>query len=240
MFLIPIRDERRMKKTPYVTYTIIALNVLVFLYQMTMSPSELNAFFARYALFPAAITNEFFGDVSFNNPLMIQPAFLTVFTSMFMHGGLLHIVGNMLYFWVFGNNIEDTIGPYKFGFLYLGAGVAAALAHVASAPSAVIPTIGASGAIAGILASYLIIYPHVRIISVVPVFFFVTLIRVPAILFVGLWAVLQALQGTASLGTNSAGQAGVAWFAHIGGFAAGAVLTLALMPRHKREAARKA
>lgn len=230
--LIPVKDENRISKTPYLTFAIIAINALIFLYQVTLSPGQLNAFFAKYALFPAAVTNEFFGGVKFNDAAMLHPAVLTIFTSMFLHGSLLHIAGNMLYFWVFGNNIEDTIGPLKFGILYVIAGVGAAVAHIASGPAAAIPTIGASGAIAGILGSYLIMYPRVRVLTIVPIFFFITLIRVPAILFVGLWIVLQALQGAASL--NSPASAGVAWFAHIGGFTAGALLTFLFMPKHRR------
>ncbi len=232
--LIPLKDEKRIRKTPFVTLIIIAINVLVFLYELTLSPSQLNAFLARYALFPGAVTQELLGGVGgSSNPLMIKPAFLTIFTSMFIHGGFLHIFGNMLYFWVFGNNIEDTIGPLRFALLYFLGGIGAAAAHIASAPDAMVPTVGASGAIAGILASYLIMYPRVRILTIVPVFFFVTLIRVPALFFIGLWFVLQALQGVASLGT-SAISSGVAWFAHIGGFGTGAALTFVLMPKRGR------
>lgn len=231
--LIPLRDEKRLKKTPYVTFAIISINVLVFLYQLTMSPLQLNVFYSKYALFPAAITQEFFGGPRFSNPMLLRPAFLTIFTSMFIHGGLLHIFGNMLYFWVFGNNIEDTIGPLRFAIFYLISGVGAAAAHIASAPSAAIPTIGASGAIAGVLASYLIIYPRVRILTIVPVFFFITLIRIPALLFVGLWFVLQALQGVTSLG-SAAASSGIAWFAHIGGFLAGTILAFIFMPKQSK------
>lgn len=230
--LIPLRDERRLRRTPYVTIGIIAFNVAIFLYQISMSPAQLNSFFGRYALFPGAITAELFGGAQIAPSDMLRPAFLTVFTSMFLHGGLLHIAGNMLYFWVFGNNIEDTFGSIKFIAFYLLSGIGAAAAHIASAPNAMIPTIGASGAIAGVLASYLVMYPRVRIVTVVPVFFFITFIRVPALIFIGLWFVLQALQGTASLGASSG--AGVAWFAHIGGFAVGLILTLVFMPKGRR------
>jgi len=147
---------------------------------------------------------------------------VSLFTSMFLHGGFLHLAGNMLYLWVFGNNVEDRMGPIPFLVFYLAAGMVAAYAQVLPDPDSLTPLVGASGAIAGALGAYLVIFPHARVLTLVPIFFFLQLIELPAVLVLGFWFVLQALQGVGSLQA----QTGVAWFAHIGGFVFGAAIAL--------------
>jgi len=157
----------------------------------------------------------------------------SIFTSMFLHGGLLHIAGNMLYLWVFGNNVEDRMGRAPFLAFYLAAGVAAVYAQAATDADSVIPMIGASGAIAGVLGAYLVLFPHARVVTLVPLFYFLQVAELPAILVLGFWFVLQAFQGVGSLGSDVGG---VAWFAHIGGFVFGALVALLFRGRTRPRA----
>jgi membrane associated rhomboid family serine protease len=165
----------------------------------------------RWGAVPAYITDPF------NYPL----AFITLFTSMFLHGGWAHLLGNMLYLWIFGDNVEDVLGWFFYPIFYLGAGVAAGLAQVVVDPSSPVPAVGASGAIAGVLAIYLVLYPTAPVRVLVPVFYFMRVARVPAVIVLGLWFVLQLFNGVMSLGAQTLATGGVAWFAHIGGFIAG-------------------
>jgi rhomboid family protein len=155
-----------------------------------------------------------------------SPVF-TIFTSMFLHGGLFHIAGNMLYLWIFGNNVEDTLGHGRYLCFYLGSGVAAAAAQTLVGPGSHVPMIGASGAISGVLGAYIVLFPHANVLTLVVFGFFWRLVRIPALLVLGLWMVVQVLNGLGSLGAGG----GVAWFAHIGGFFAGMALLLLLRPR---------
>ena len=148
------------------------------------------------------------------------PLWLTILTGMFLHGGLMHLLGNMLYLWIFGDNVEDAMGPLRFLLFYILCGTAAALAQIAVDPGSAIPLIGASGAIAGVLAAYFMLYPQARVLTLVPIFFFIRLISLPAVFLLGFWFILQVISGAGALGSSG----GVAWFAHIGGFIAGAVL----------------
>lgn len=172
-------------------------------------------FVMQYALVPVELVKGV--DLP---PTIPIPVFLTLFTSMFLHGGLVHLLGNMLYLWIFGDNVEDAMGHVKFLLFYLLCGVVAAFAQVAINPGSAVPQIGASGAIAGVLAAYFMLFPYSRVLTLVPIFFFLRLVAVPAVFLLGFWFILQVISGAGSLG--SAG--GVAWFAHIGGFLAGGLL----------------
>ncbi len=186
--------------------------------------SGLDAFFMKYGVVPAELTR------AIATGSLISGAVLSIFTSMFLHGGWLHLLGNMLYLWIFGNNIEDRLGRLVFIGFYLLGGVAAALTQVAIAPDSKEPLIGASGAIAATLGAYLVLFPRARILSLVFLGFFYQLIEVPALLVLGFWFVLQLIDGFTSLGATNA-QGGVAFFAHIGGFAAGALVGLLVRGR---------
>ncbi len=177
--------------------------------------SAANVFLAQYATIPGELTAG--TDLPPTIPL---PLWMTLFTSLFLHGGLFHLLGNMLYLWIFGNNVEYAMGRVRFLIFYLVCGAVASLSQVAISPASPIPLIGASGAIAGVLAAYLMLFPTARVLTLIPIFFFLRLISLPAILLLGLWFLLQIISGAGALG--SAG--GVAWFAHIGGFLAGLVL----------------
>jgi membrane associated rhomboid family serine protease len=211
--MIPLRDSQPSYSTPFVTAGLIGANVLVFFYQLTLDPYTLNHLVAAYGVVPARL------ELS------------TLVTSMFLHGGWLHLIGNMWFLWIYGDNIEDILGPAKYLLFYLTCGVAAALVHVAFNAGSRIPTIGASGAIAGVMGAYMVKFPHSRIVTLVPVFFFLTLIEIPASIILVYWFVIQIFSGVGSLAYSSASQGGVAWFAHAGGFLAGMLLVGALRPR---------
>ncbi len=226
--VIPIRDDNPTRRVPWVTFTIIAVNIAVFAYQLTLGPAALEAFWMRWALVPA----RFLADPS--SPEQIA----TLFTAMFMHAGWVHVAGNLLYLWIFGNNIEDRFGPLGFTGFYLATGLVAAVAQMLAAPASAVPTLGASGAIAGVLGAYILLFPGATVVTIIPVFVFIEIARVPAYLVIGFWFVLQLGNGLASLGANVAGAGGVAWFAHIGGFVAGLLIALpaALAGRSRRRA----
>jgi membrane associated rhomboid family serine protease len=194
--------------------------VLVFLYQVSLGRQG-EAFVVAFGAMPSAL----FGGES-PSPL---PATLTVFTAMFLHGGLMHIGGNMLYLWIFGNNIEDVMGHGRFIVFYLLCGVAAAYAHAITAPTSQVPMIGASGAISGVLGAYLLLFPRARVLTLIPLGFFTRLDYIPAGWVLGFWIVIQFFNGTLSLGREGGG---VAWFAHIGGFVAGMALIRVFIRRH--------
>jgi len=202
--MIPLRDIIPSRTTPYVTISLISLNVLVFLYELTLGRA-VDAFTLYFGLVPAAFS------------------WVTVFTSMFLHGGILHVAGNMLYLWIFGDNVEDRMGHGRFVVFYLLCGVAAALAQTITAPDSVVPMVGASGAIAGVMGAYFVLYPKSRIVTLIPLFFFFQVIEVPAILFLGIWFVMQFLSGVGSIVTTAGGgpAGGVAFWAHVAGFVAG-------------------
>ncbi len=212
--MIPLKDDVPVQTVPVLTIGLIAANVLAFLWQLDFG-------LERSVLVGGAIPYEIltFRDVG---PLDLVPPPLTVITSMFLHGGLLHIGGNMLFLWIFGNNIEDALGRSRFLIFYLACGIAAAASQTAASVvsgEVAIPMVGASGAIAGVLAAYLVFYPYARVLTLVPIFIFIRLFYIPAWFFIGLWFVVQLLSGL--LG---GGGSGVAFFAHIGGFATGFVL----------------
>lgn len=225
--LLPIKDINPTVHFPAVTVSIIAVNIAVFLYELMLGP-QLNQFIAAWGATPYEITHGVdligrYGSMPFVHAPGPRPIYLTLFSSMFMHGSFLHILGNMLYLWIFGNNIEDLLGPRKFLLFYLICGLAAAAAQIAIHPDSPIPTIGASGAVAGVLGAYFVMYPRARVLTVVFIFFFIRLIMLPASFVLIFWFVIQAFSGFTSLAAGLSG-GGVAWFAHIGGFIAGFAL----------------
>ena len=222
--MIPLKDDNPTRHFPWVTVLFIIANLAVFLFEASLAEESLNAFIIEWGLVPSRLLA---------NPLDAREL-MTVFTSMFLHGGWLHVLGNMLYLWIFGNNIEDRLGPVGFTLFYLAAGVAAGLAQVAASGPVDIPTVGASGAVAGVLGAYLLLYPGAAIVTLIPIFFFIEVARVPAFLVIGFWFLLQLGNGVASLGDVAIG--GVAWFAHIGGFAMGLLVAalFALAERARR------
>jgi membrane associated rhomboid family serine protease len=218
--MLPIRDDIPSSRFPAVTLGIIVVNVLVFFRELSVGPN-LEDLLVQYAVIPARYTVP---DVAqlFTVPQQI----FALFSSMFLHGGWIHLLGNMWSLWIFGDNVEDRLGRTRYLGLYLASGVAAALLHIYTNAGSVVPTIGASGAIAGIMGAYFRFYPHARIETLVPPFVFGPFFVLPAVLFLGWWFVLQFFNGALSLGAKGAGFGGVAWWAHVGGFLFGFVMCL--------------
>src|SRR5947207_5258233 len=230
--MIPISDDPVRRSFPVVTILLIVINVLVFLYEMSLG-SRLDGFVQAFGAVPREITTG--RDLPPIAPL--GNVYLTLITSMFLHGGWLHLGGNMLYLWVFGDNIEDRLGHFRYLVFYLLCGFAATFAHALVNPGSRVPSIGASGAIAGVLGAYILLFPRARVTTLIPIFFFITIREIPAFIILGLWFVLQLFVGVASLGVAESNAGGVAYFAHIGGFVAGMVL-IALMGGMRRRAPR--
>jgi len=224
---IPLKDDNPTSRVPYVTIVFIALNAGVFFYQL-FSPEGLQYFVYKMGAIPYEITH--FKALSLvmmesQEPLARLSPPLTLIVSMFMHGGIFHLVFNMLYLWIFGNNIEDYLGPARFIIFYLFSGLGASLTHIVFHSNSQVPMIGASGAIAGILGAYLILYPQARVLTLVFLFFFVRIIAIPAAFVLGIWILIQVL--------NIGAGGGVAWFAHIGGFLVGIALIKLFTKRQK-------
>jgi membrane associated rhomboid family serine protease len=219
--MIPLRDLIPTRRTPYVNYLLIAANLLVFVL-MWLAGSSQDTWVTHYAMVPA----------DFSDGINLSDV-MSIFTSMFMHAGWAHIGGNMLYLWIFGDNIEDRLGHSKYLIFYLAGGLIASLAHILTNPNSSIPTVGASGAIAAVLGAYLVLYPQSRIVTFIPLGFFMRMATVPAIVVLGLWFVLQLFNGVLSLGASEVG--GVAFWAHIGGFVAGVVIAKLLPPENRSE-----
>lgn len=217
--MFPYSDDNPTRITPVVTYGIIALNVVVFFHQLSLGEQGLAQFFQLYAVIPEQLTASLTGvPVGQSVP---EP--LTLITSQFLHGGFAHILGNMLFLWVFGNNIEDQLGHVKYTIFYLACGVLAALAQWVVSPQSAIPSLGASGAIAGVMGAYIIKFPKAPINTLVFLGFFITTLKIPAVFFLGFWFLQQAISGVASLGVQT-DVGGVAYWAHAGGFVFGAIL----------------
>lgn len=204
--MIPLRDVIPSRTTPYVTVSLVVINAAVFLYQLSLGEA-VDEFVFTHGLVPA-----FFSWPS-------------VLSSMFLHGGFLHVAGNMLYLWIFGDNVEDRMGHGRFLVFYLLCGIAAALGQTVTAPDSQVPMVGASGAVAGVMGAYFVLYPHSRIVTLLPVLFFWQIIEVPAIFFLGIWFVMQFLSGVGSIVSAASGEpgGGIAFWAHVAGFAAGFV-----------------
>ncbi|MDD5089246.1 MAG: rhomboid family intramembrane serine protease [bacterium] len=209
--MIPLRDENPTRRTPFITVALISANVVVFGYQFLLAPPELQRFVTAYGAVPALLTRDLF---SLPGLPVHWPALVS---SMFLHGGIMHLLGNMLYLWIFGNNVEDYLGHGKFLLFYVLCGLAAALTHTIANVTSTVPMIGASGAISGILGAYMILYPRARVAVLIWLFIVVRVIYVPAFLVLGLWFVMQI---PGALGDAD----GIAWFAHIGGFVFGLLM----------------
>ncbi len=208
--MIPIRDQIPTRRVPFINYALIAANIFVFILQW-LAGSNQEALIYQFALIPASFT----GSLSLGN-------ISDIFTSMFMHAGLAHLGGNMLYLWIFGDNVEDSMGHGKYLLFYLTGGLVASLAHIFTNPVSQIPTVGASGAIAAVLGAYLVLYPNSKVLTIIPLGFFLRMTMIPAAIVLGLWFVLQLFSGVLSMGGPDVG--GVAFWAHIGGFIAGVIL----------------
>jgi len=223
--VIPLRDTVPSRRFPLFTVVLIIANGVVFYHELTLRGPEVLRFFHDYGVVPACLT----GAGPARRTGSPCPLY-TLFTSMFIHGGWLHIIGNMWYLWLFGDNVEDRLGRIRFLIFYVLCGFVAGLAHVAMSPSSTAPTVGASGAVAGVMGAYLLLYPRAGIVTLVPIFFFFPVIVVPAYFFLVLWFLLQFYSGAGAV----AGQSQVAFWAHVGGFVAGIVLMPILLPRRKR------
>ncbi|HTR81606.1 MAG TPA: rhomboid family intramembrane serine protease [Bacteroidota bacterium] len=212
--MIPIRDTVRSARFPVITVSLIAANVAVFIFELSLG-QKLEDFTTAWGMSPAAIHVDLMRH-------HYAAAAAPFFSSMFLHGGWIHLLGNMLYLWVFGDNVEDKLGHQRFLFLYIFCGITGGVAHAYMNPGSAIPVIGASGAIAGILGGYLLLFPKARILTLVPIIFFFTFIELPALLFLGVWFLMQFFSGYLSLASDVAVNNGdVAWWAHVGGFATG-------------------
>jgi membrane associated rhomboid family serine protease len=208
--MIPLYDTVRTRKFPLVNVLLIVVNVLVFLYELQLSSSGLEHFISTWGLVPARLTSE------------PAAAWITIFTSMFMHGGWFHLISNMWFLYIFGDNVEGRMGGGRYLVFYLLGGVAAALLQTFVLPTSRVPTIGASGAIAGVLGAYLISFPRARIASLVPIIFIFTIIEIPAVIFLLLWFVSQIYSGLFAI--RGADASGIAWWAHVGGFVFGMLM----------------
>lgn len=226
--MVPIRDDNPTRTTAYVTYGLIIVNVLVFLYELSLAGGQadspqLASFLDTWAVIPKQITASLRGAPGFS----LSGEALTLITSQFLHGGWLHLGGNMLYLWVFGNNVEDQMGHLRFLIFYLLCGILAGFAQYFFSPGSGIPSLGASGAIAGVLGAYVLRFPQARVLTLVPIFIIFFTVRLPAIVFLGIWFIQQAFYGVASLGAPAnigMESGGIAYWAHAGGFVVGAVL----------------
>jgi membrane associated rhomboid family serine protease len=231
--MIPLHDDNPTTRPPVVTVALIVACTLVFLWQVGQGAADQQRVIYALGVIPAVLL----GKAELPPDIVMVPPEVSVLTSMFLHGGWLHLIGNMLYLWIFGNNIEDSMGHVRFVVFYLACGVAAALAQSFAAPDSTVPMVGASGAIAGVLGAYLLLFPRAHVLVLVPLGFFSQLLRIPALIVLGLWFVLQFVSGAA---TPTAG-GGVAYWAHIGGFVAGLILivpfrdrSVPLLQRHRR------
>ena len=228
--MIPLRDNIPTRTFPGVTVALIAANILVFIYQISLGGEHAAVFVATFGAVPAQFT----GAAPHAAPAL--PPGLTIATSMFLHGGLLHLLGNMVFLWIFGNNVEDATGHLRFLVFYLACGAVAAFAHIVTHPASNVPMVGASGAISGVLGAYFLLFPFARIVTLVILGFFAQTIQIPAFFFLGFWFLMQFLSAAVSGGAGG----GVAFFAHIGGFVAGLVLLIPFKRRRARLWSRQA
>jgi len=223
--VIPLHDNIKSRRWPLVNVTLILLNAAVFFIEITApSPQALESLFSRWSLVP---------DLLFSSPFTQWPR---VFTSMFIHGGWMHFLGNILYLWIFGDNVEDRMGHFRYLLFYLAAGTAAALTQSLFNPASRIPMMGASGAIAGVLGAYFLLYPKAKVLTFIPLWLFSRIVEIPAFFFLGFWFLMQTVQGLGSLAQQAlrGDQGGVAWGAHAGGFLAGVILLPFLKRKRNR------
>ena len=220
--MIPLRDSNPSSRFPVVTVAIIVICTLVYLYEATLGPS-LKAFISVFGLVPGQIT---YGIQS--REIGVFAAIQPFITSMFLHGSWMHLIGNMWFLWIFGDNVEDMLGRTRYIVFYVLAGLGAGAAHYFSQPTSALPTVGASGAIAGVLAGYMVLFPHARVTTLVPLGFFLRVMELPAVALILIWFAIQILSGVLSGGEQGGG---VAWWAHVGGFVVGAALVKLFTPR---------
>ncbi len=211
--MFPIKDTQPSYSRPAVTLLLIAVNLLVFLYELSLDPFSRNHFIASYALVPDRLH------------------LISLLTSMFLHGGWLHVLGNVWFLWIFGDNVEDILGHGRYLLFYLLCGVAAAAVQVLASPDSRVPVIGASGAIAGVMGGYLVKFPRARILTLIFIVFFFTTVELPAVLMLAYWFLIQLFSGVGSIGYAASSQGGIAWFAHVGGFLAGMLLVRLMAAR---------
>jgi membrane associated rhomboid family serine protease len=214
--MFPISDVIPSRTVPFVTVGLIVINAIVFLYQVTLPDPLLQVFVARYAVVPAWFW------------------WPSLFTSQFLHAGWMHIIGNMLYLWIFGDNVEDRLGHGRYVIFYLVAGATAALLQIVFNPFSAIPMLGASGAIAGVMGAYFVLYPQSRVLTAIFIVIFFDLVEIPALFFLGIWFLMQLLSGVGSLGVSNAASGGTAFWAHIGGFLLGVAVGTVLRIRDRR------
>ncbi|HLW86949.1 MAG TPA: rhomboid family intramembrane serine protease [Terriglobales bacterium] len=230
--MIPIRDDTPRFSTPYITYFIIALNTVVFLFELSVgaqSHRALNSLIYQFGVVPVHFERALEGASRLSLPALS----FTILTSMFLHGGWLHIIGNMWFLWIFGDNIEDYLGHFPYLIFYLVTGYAASLTHILLNFGSNVPSVGASGAIAGVMGAYFVLYPRARVLTLVPLIIFFTFWWLPAWIFLGFWFVFQFLSGTAtSIADTGSSSGGIAFWAHVGGFVTGIVL-IKLMPERR-------
>jgi len=213
--MIPLRDTQPSYTTPVVTIALILANTAIFLFEIMLDEFSRNELFAVYGIVPSRFHVE------------------TLLTSMFLHGGWMHLIGNMWFLWIYGDNIEDILGRSKYLLFYLLCGIAAGLTHLVFSPASQVPTIGASGAIAGVMGAYMAKFPHSRILTLVPLFIFITTMEIPAVFILAYWFILQIFSGVGEIGYSHLSKGGVAWWAHAGGFVVGYIL-IRLMPTRDR------
>jgi membrane associated rhomboid family serine protease len=219
--MLPLHDRNPSRRKPVVNIILIVLNILMFLYELSLG-QQLEGYLMSSAFVPGRLFDG--GAITAGEWV---PGLSSALLSMFLHGGWGHLLGNMLFLWIFGDNIEDRLGHFKYLYFYVFSGFAATFAHALMSPQSMIPAIGASGAISGVLGAYLFLHPRARIVTLVWFLFFIRLVEIPAIIYLPLWFLMQAFSGVASLGARTVEDAGgVAWFAHIGGFVAGPLLLL--------------
>jgi rhomboid family protein len=217
--MIPLKDMTPRRSFPVMTLLLIAANVFVFIHQITLPGPAGDAFVNAYGLVPWKISQALAG-----HHYTFEQALIPLFTCMFLHGGFLHIIGNMWFLWIFGANVEDRMGPLPYLAFYLICGMGSGISQVAFSWGSHIPSIGASGAISGVLGAYIVLFPKSRILTLVPLLIIWFLWKIPAFVFIGLWFLVQFLSGVVSLGAASAAGGGVAWWAHVGGFLLGMLL----------------
>lgn len=222
--MIPLSDDNPRRTFPFVTLLLIATNTLIFIYQESLPPRTDRHLILEYGMVPTRVAAAFV-----THKIPVQLGVESFFTSMFLHGGWLHLLGNMLFLWIFGDNVEDVMGHAAYLLFYLFCGIAAGVTHVVANWGSSLPAIGASGAIAGVMGAYIVFFPRTKVLTLVPLLIFFFTVRLPAIVLIGVWFLLQFVSGVGSLGTANAG--GVAWWAHIGGFALGAIIALGIRER---------
>lgn len=221
--MFPLRDNIPSRSVPFVSYGLIAANIAVFVHEVGLGPRGLKRFVMEYGIVPA-----FWAPGA---GVELGAKAFSLLSSMFLHGGIMHVVSNLWTLYIFGDNVEDRLGHFRFLLFYLLSGLGAGTIHLATNWGSPVPTIGASGAIAGVMGAYFILFPHARVRTLVPIFVFIQIVEIPAVFYLGLWFMSQIYSGVAALGSQFGG---IAWWAHIGGFGAGVLLVRKLLPRGRR------